>query len=216
MKLNDPFVITISREVGSGGGSVARKLAEKLNVNYVNKELMQALQEKFNLTPGAIEHLKSTKKNWFTDLFEQVAPSPKATVKVGGYTYSRDVPEAVNIQDIYEAEVEILNAIADEGSCVIAGRSAFFVLKDRPNKVDVFITASKEARIKRIMEKQGLSREDAIDLIKTIDEGRDNYVKRFTDLSRYDMRNYDLLLDMDYLTEDEAVAKILDFIGRSA
>lgn len=216
MKLNDPFVITISREVGSGGGSVARKLAEKLNVNYVNKELMQALQEKFNLTPGAIEHLKSTKKNWFTDLFEQVAPSPKATVKVGGYTYSRDVPEAVNVQDIYEAEVEILNAIADEGSCVIAGRSAFFVLKDRPNKVDVFITASKEARIKRIMEKQGLSREDAIDLIKTIDEGRENYVKRYTNLSRYDMRNYDLLLDMDYLTEDEAVAKILDFIGRSA
>ncbi|MBP5168735.1 MAG: cytidylate kinase-like family protein [Oscillospiraceae bacterium] len=216
MKLNEPFVITISREVGSGGGSVARKLAEKLNVNYVNKELMQALQEKFNLTPGAIEHLKSTKKNWFTDLFEQVAPSPKATVKVGGYTYSRDVPEAVNIQDIYEAEVEILNAIADEGSCVIAGRSAFFVLKDRPNKVDVFITASKEARIKRIMEKQGLSREDAIDLIKTIDEGRENYVKRYTNLSRYDMRNYDLLLDMDYLTEDEAVAKILDFIGRSA
>ena len=216
MKLNDPFVITISREVGSGGGSVARKLAEKLNVNYVNKELMQALQEKFNLTPGAIEHLKSTKKNWFTDLFEQVAPSPKATVKVGGYTYSRDVPEAINIQDIYEAEVEILNAIADEGSCVIAGRSAFFVLKDRPNKVDVFITASKEARIKRIMEKQGLSREDAIDLIKTIDEGRENYVKRYTTLTRYDMRNYDLLLDMDYLTEDEAVAKILDFIGRSA
>ena len=216
MKLNDPFVITISREVGSGGGSVARKLAEKLNVNYVNKQLMQALEEKFNLTPGGIEHLKSTKKNWFTDLFEQVAPSPKATVKVGGYTYSRDVPEAVNIQDIYEAEVEILNAIADEGSCVIAGRSAFFVLKGRPNKVDIFITASKEARIKRIMEKQGLSREDAIDLIKTIDEGRDNYVKRFTDLSRYDMRNYDLLLDMDYLTEDEAVAKILDFIGRSA
>ena len=63
MKLNDPFVITISREVGSGGGSVARKLAEKLNVNYINKQLMQALEERFNLTPAGIEHLKSTKKN---------------------------------------------------------------------------------------------------------------------------------------------------------
>ena len=80
--------------------------------------------------------------------------------------------------------------------------------------MDIFITASKEARIKRIMEKQGLSREDAVHVIKTIDEGRDNYVKRFTDLSRYDMRNYDLILDMDYLTEDEAVEKILAFIGR--
>lgn len=214
MKLNDPFVITISREVGSGGGTVARKLAERLNVNYVSKQLMQALEERFNLTPAGIEHLKSTKKNWFTDMFEQLAPNPKATVKVGGYTFTQEFQEAVTVKDIYKAEKEILNAIADEGSCVIAGRSAFFVLKDRPNKVDIFITASKEARIKRIMEKQGLSREDALHLIKTIDEGRDNYVKRFTDLSRYDMRNYDLLLDMDYLTEDEAVEKILAFIGK--
>ena len=214
MKLNDPFVITISREVGSGGGTVARKLAEKLNVNYVSKQLIQALEDRFNLTSAGIEHLKSTKKNWFTDMFHQVAPIPKATIKVGGYTYSREVPEAVTVNDIYEAEVEILNAIADEGSCVIAGRSAFFVLKDRPNKVDIFITASKEGRIKRIMEKQGLSRENAIHTIETIDEGRDNYVKRFTNLSRYDMRNYDLLLDMDFLTEDEAVDKILEFIGK--
>ena len=49
---------------------------------------------------------------------------------------------------------------------------------------------------------------------ETIDTGRDNYVKRFTDLSRYDMRNYDLILDMDFLTEDEAVEMILAFIGR--
>lgn len=214
MKLSDPFVITISREVGSGGGTVARKLAEKLNVNYVSKQLMQSLEERFNLTPAGIEHLKSTKKNWFTDLFEQVAPTPKATIKVGGYTYSREIQETVTVQDIFEAEKEILNAIADEGSCVIVGRSAFFVLKDRPNKVDIFITASKEARIQRIMDKQGLSREDAIHVIKAIDEGRDNYVKRFTGLSRYDMRNYDLLLDMDYLSEDEAVEKILAFIGK--
>ena len=214
MKLSDPFVITISREVGSGGGTVARKLAEKLNVNYVSKQLMQSLEERFNLTPAGIEHLKSTKKNWFTDLFEQVAPTPKATIKVGGYTYSREIQETVTVQDIFDAVKEILNAIADEGSCVIVGRSAFFVLKDRPNKVDIFITASKEARIQRIMDKQGLSREDAIHVIKAIDEGRDNYVKRFTSLSRYDMRNYDLLLDMDYLSEDEAVEKILAFIGK--
>jgi cytidylate kinase len=214
MKLNDPFVITISREVGSGGGSVGRKLAEKLNVPYSNKQLMQALEEKFNLTRSGIEHLKSTKKNWFADLFEQVAPAPKATIKVGGYTYSREFQEAVTVEDIYEAEKEILNAIADEGSCVITGRSAFFVLKDRPNKVDIFITASKELRIERVMTKQNMSRQEAIQLIDKIDKGRDNYVKRYTDLSRYDMRNYDLILDMDYLTEDEAVEKILTFIGR--
>ncbi|MBQ2171826.1 MAG: cytidylate kinase-like family protein [Bacteroidales bacterium] len=214
MKLNDPFVITISREVGSGGGSVGRKLAEKLNVNYINKQLIQALEERFNLTSSGIEHLKNKKKHWFTDLFEQVAPAPKATIKVGGYTFNREFQEAVTVEDIYEAEKEILNAIADEGSCIITGRSAFFVLKDRPNKVDIFITASKEARIERIMAKQEKTKEEAVKLIETIDNGRDNYVKRYTGLSRYDMRNYDLILDMDYLTEDEAVEKILTFIGK--
>jgi cytidylate kinase len=214
MKLNDPFVITISREVGSGGGSVGRKLAEKLNVNYINKQLIKALEERFNLTSSGIEHLKNKKKHWFTDLFEQVAPAPKATIKVGGYTFNREFQEAVTVEDIYEAEKEILNAIADEGSCIITGRSAFFVLKDRPNKVDIFITASKEARIERIMAKQEKTKEEAVKLIETIDNGRDNYVKRYTGLSRYDMRNYDLILDMDYLTEDEAVEKILTFIGK--
>ena len=214
MKLNDPFVITISREIGTGGGSVGVKLAEKLNVPYSNKQLIQALEEKFNLTKSGIEHLKSTKKNWFADLFEQVAPAPKAAIKVGGYTFSSQVQDAVTIKDIFEAEKEILNAIADEGSCVITGRSAFFVLKGRPNKVDIFITASKETRIERVMAKQNLTREEAVKLVEQVDSGRDNYVKRFTGLSRYDMRNYDLILDMDYLTEDEAVEKILAFIER--
>lgn len=214
MKLNDPFVITISREIGTGGGSVGRKLAEKLNVNYINKQLMQALEEKFNLTSSGIDHLKNKKKHWFTDLFEQVAPAPKATIEVGGYKFSRQFQEAVTVEDIFKAEKEILNAIADEGSCVITGRSAFFVLKDRPDKVDLFITASKAARVARVMAKQNLSEEEAVKLIDKVDEGRDNYVKRYTGLSRYDMRNYDLILDMDYLTEDEAVEKILSYIGR--
>jgi len=214
MKLNDPFVITISREVGSGGRTVGEKLAEKLNVNYVSKQLLQALEEKLSLNRDTIEQLKGSKKNWFTDLFKQVAPAPKETIKVGGYTYSRDFQDPVTLKDIYDAEVEILNAIADEGSCVIAGRSAFFVLKDRPNKVDIFITASKEHRIERIMAKQNMTREEAIELMETIDKGRDNYVKRHTGLSRYDMRNYDLVLDMDSMTEDEAVEKILAFIGK--
>ena len=101
MILNDPFIITISREIGSGGGSVGRKLAEKLNVKYINKQLIRALQEKFNLTKSGIEHLRNKKKNWFTDLFEQASPAPKVTMEVGGYTFSREFPDAVTVKDIY-------------------------------------------------------------------------------------------------------------------
>jgi cytidylate kinase len=212
--MKEPFVITISREVGSGGRTIGRKLAQKLGVRYSDKELIKALEEKFNLTVNGIEKLKGEKKNWLADFIQLVAPVPSAKLLDVDTKYTQEFRSDLSAKDVYEAEKEILNAIADEGSCVIAGRSAFFVLKDRPNKVDIFITASKEARVKRIMEKQGVSREDAIHVIETLDEGRDNYVKRFTDLSRYDMRNYDLILDMDYLTEDEAVEKILAFIEK--
>ena len=215
MTMKDPFVITISRTVGSGGRTIGRKLAERLGVRFSDKELIDALQNKFNLTAESIEELKGKKKRWLDDFIQMVAPVPMSGLLVSGESdYVSEYNQSLSVNDVFEAEKEILNGIADQGSCVIAGRSGFFVLKGRPNKVDIFITASKEARIKRIMEKQGLSREDAIHTIETIDEGRDNYVKRFTNLSRYDMRNYDLLLDMDFLTEDEAVDKILEFIGK--
>ncbi len=215
MKLNDPFVITISREVGSGGRTVGEKLAEKLNVNYVSKELIKALEEKLNLTQAGIEHLKGSKKNWFTDIFKQVAPEPKATIKVGGYTYSRDFQDPVTVQDVYDAEVEILNAIADEGSCVIAGRSAFFVLKDHPNKLNIFIQAPLEKRVRRVMEKQSLTEEEAREVIASVDKSRDTFVQRYAGVSRYDARNYDLVLNVGDLTDDEAVACILKYIKYS-
>jgi cytidylate kinase len=83
------------------------------------------------------------------------------------------------------------------------------------NKVDVFITASLEHRIARVMRKQGLSREQAIEVIERVDKGRDNYIKRYTGKSRYDARNYDLCIDVDKLTEEEAVDLILDFINKA-
>ena len=214
MKLNEPFVITISREVGSGGRTVGRKLAAKLGVHYSDKQLIDTLKEKFNLTSSGIEKLKGEKKNWLADLIQYVAPVPKYNMlsEVEG-KYAVEFRPDVNVKDVYEAEKEILNSIADEGSCVIAGRSGFFVLKDRPNKVDIFVTASLEKRIERVMRKQELTREQAEAVIDSLDKTRDNYVQRYTGVSRYDARNYHLVINMDYLTEDEAVDLILKYLG---
>ena len=118
----------------------------------------------------------------------------------------------MKVDDIFEAESQILRAIADEGSCVIAGRSGFFVLKDHPNKVDIFIQAPLEKRIERVMKKQGLTRQEAQEVIESVDKSRDNYVKRWTDVSRYDARNYDLVLNVGDMTDDEAVAIILKYL----
>ncbi len=212
--MKEPFVVTISREIGSGGRTVGRKLAEKLGVRYSDKDLINALREKFNLTASHIEELKSEKKNWLADFIHWVAPVPKAQNIVD--TDSKFIQEFrsnVTTNDVFKAEMEILEGIAEEGSCVIAGRSGFFVLEDHPNKVDVFITASREHRVARVMHKQNLNEEQAAAVIDSVDKSRENYIKRFTGTSRYDARNYDLVINMDPLTEDEAVDLILAYLN---
>ncbi|MBR4524132.1 MAG: cytidylate kinase-like family protein [Bacteroidales bacterium] len=216
MNTKEPFVITISRELGSGGRTVGRKLAAELNVRYSDKELVDQLMQKFNLTTSGIEQLKGKKKNWMAEFIQFVAPVPKVKMLVDTESkYVQEFRPDLTTDDLYKAESEILEGIAAEGSCVIAGRSGFFVLKDHPNKVDIFITASMEHRIERVMRKQQLSREEAEAAIKRVDEMRDNYVKRYTGTSRYDARNYDLTLNMDNISEDDAVKLILKFIKYS-
>jgi cytidylate kinase len=213
MNTQKDFVITVSRELGSGGRTIGRLLAQKLNVRYSDKELIHSLQQKFNLTTSGIENLKGQKKNWFNDFIQLVAPAPDASLFVeAGSQYIKEFRADLTTDDIHEAEVEIIKAIADEGSCVIAGRSAFFVLRDHPNKVDVFITASMEHRIERVMRKQNLTREQAVEVIERVDKMRDNYIKRYTGKTRYDVRNYQLVINVDDLTEEEAADVILAYI----
>ena len=212
--MKEPFVITLSREVGSGGRTIGRKLAERLGVRFSDKELVDALQAKLNLTAERIEEMKGKKKRWLDDFIQLVAPVPMSGMIVDGESdYITEYNLSKDVNDVFEAEKEILNGIADQGSCVIAGRSGFFVLKNRPNKVDILITASRENRIARIMRKQNLSREQAEDVINSVDKARDNFVKRYTGQSRYDARNYHIVLNMDYLTEDKAVDLIMSYLG---
>ena len=215
MNTNEKFVITISRELGSGGHTIGKKLADKLGVRFCDKELIKELSKRFNLTPSSIERLKSEKKNWLSDFIQRLAPAPSPAGFVGtSHTAGQEFDPTVTTDEIFAAEKEILCAMAEQESCVIAGRSGFFVLKDFPNKVDIFITASKENRIVRTMQKQNFPRELAEEVLGKVDKARENYIQRFAGVSRYDARNYSLTLNVDGMTEDEAVEVILAYIDR--
>jgi len=213
MDINEKFVITISREIGSGGRTIGRKLAEKLGVRFCDKELINALREKFNLRTSEIEKIKGEKKSWLADLIRSTAPIPELVLlKDPNSAYLGNIRVPVTTDEIFEAETEILRAMADESSCVIAGRSGFFVLKDHPNKVDIMITAPFQKRVEHVMAKQSITKEEAALIVEDVDKSRENYVKRYTGKSRYDARNYDLVLNVDGLTEDEAANIILEYI----
>ncbi len=210
MNTNNPFVITINRELGSGGRTVGRKLAEKLGVEYYDKALIQALQEKYQLTAEQIEQLKGREQGWWADLKRTLTgPTNEDTFFV---TKMGSEQEILETEEVFRTETEILKTIAKAESCVIAGRSGFYVFRDHPNHLNILIQASMLSRVARVAQKQNMSREEARMTIEKIDRMRENYVNKYARTSRYDTRNYDLVLNMDEIKEDDAVNIILNYI----
>ncbi len=212
MNLNEKFVITINRELGSGGRTVGRKLAEKLEIPFYDKALIKALQEKYHLSVEEIEKLKGRKQGWWSDFKRQMTGSVMYTnyyiPKVG------DEPELLDTDEVFRTEQEILKGMAEEESCIIAGRSGFFVFRNHPNRLSILIQASKAFRVNRVATKQNTTPEEAAKIIDKVDKMRENYVKKYTKTSRYDTRNYDLVISADGKTEDEIVNFILKYIGK--
>jgi cytidylate kinase len=208
------FVITINRELGSGGRTVGRKLAEKLSVPYYDKLLIQSLQDKYKLSVEEIEKEKGNKHQWLTYLKNAFVAINQNRDELWFYQMvNGEQGDMVTSEEMFKVEQQILKSAAEEQSCVVAGRSGFYVFADHPNHLSIMIQASMEHRIERIMKKQNLTREEAEKVIKHVDQMRENYVKKYTGSSRYDTRNYNLVISMDGKTEDEVVELILNYIG---
>ena len=212
MKKNEKFVITINRELGSGGRTVGRKLAEKLGVKFYDKALIKALEEKYHLTVEEIERLKGQKHNWWADFERVVGIGPGMTAN---YYLSQKGDESglLTTKEMFKAETEILKGIAEERSCVVAGRSGFFVYRYHPNHLSILIQASMEHRVERVARKQNMTEDEARKTIERVDKMRENYVKKYTGTSRYDTRNYQLVISADGKTEEEMADIIMQYIG---
>ncbi|MBP3756258.1 MAG: cytidylate kinase-like family protein [Prevotella sp.] len=214
MDKSQKYVITINRELGSGGRTVGRKLAEKLNVPFYDKALINELKEKFHLDTEEIEKVKATKSDWWREFINSALYLGQGMNEMWYYQrMTNQDAYLLTSSDMFKVEKEILENVAKEESCVIAGRSGFSVFAEHPNHLSIFIQAPTEYRIQRIMTKQDLSRDEAEKVIKKVDEMREAYVKKYAGTSRYDTRNYDLVINMEGKTEDEVVELILQYIG---
>jgi len=206
MKKSEKYVITINRELGSGGRTVGRLLSQRLQVKYYDKALIEQLTQKFNLTVEEIERIKGQKKTWWTEFnnYYQVLNSTSKPMQA---------ETMISSKILFESEKKILNALAAEESCVVAGRSGFLVFRDHPNHLNIFIEASMEHRIQRLMRKKNIMRQEAIDIIKKVDKEREIFIQKYEDTSRYDTRNYHLIINMDELSEEGAVGVIMSYIN---
>ena len=209
MNKNEKFVITINREVGSGGRTVGRKLAEKLGVKYCDKAVIEGLTQKFGLSPERIEEIKAQKKTWWNEI------NSYYQTLVNSAEQPMEAEVKLDNKTMFETEKRILQELAAQSSCVIAGRAGFIVFRDWPNHLNVFIQASMDHRIKRIMNRRNVTLDDARAIIAKMDATREAYIKKYEDTTRYDTRNYNLVIQMDDLTEDDAAEIIIDYFNRA-
>lgn len=156
-------VIVIGRQYGSGGHDIGKALAEKLGYDFYDNEIIQMAAGSTGYDPQFIRDKEENMSNSFLfDLISQM------------YVYS-DTREAPR-DEIFESEGHVIRELAEKGNCVIVGRCADYVLGDRPCTLKVYLHASENYRVKRIMKAENLSSEDALQKIRRMDRRRsDNY-----------------------------------------
>lgn len=201
------FVITINREAGSGGKEIATKLGRLLGVKVYGKEILASILEKYKLTPEEIEDIKAAKPGWWSDFcrfYKQFG-----TMDTTAYESFE-----VDSERLYHEEEKILKELAAQESCIIVGRTGFQIFKDNPNALRLLIIANPECRIKRLMEKHDVDEKGAREIMERTDKARDNYTKAFTETSRYDARNYDMVLNVSGFTTDQVAQFLAENVRR--
>lgn len=214
MNKNENFIITINRELGSGGRTVGRLLAEKLGVAFYDKWLINELKNKFNISTEEVEKVKGGNSSWWREMLNSAIYMGEKMSEINSVPHPpMDAYHLVTTDDMYKVETEIFSHLADNESCIVAGRTGFYVFRNHPNHLSILIQASMPFRVERVMRKQNMTEDEARKTIEKVDKMRENYVKKFTKTSRYDTRNYDLVISADNKTEDEIVGLILNYIG---
>ncbi len=186
--MNGKIVIAIGREFGSGGREIARKVAEKLGIKLYDKELITLIAKNSGMSEAVLHDVDETATNSFLYALSSGAFSGSPIVSSG----SAMLP--VN-DKAFIACSKIIKDLAEKESCVIVGRCAESVLKDRDDLLTVFVSADLELRIDRIVEYEGISRSEAATVIKRADKKRAGYHNYYSD-TRWGSRNaYDLCIN---------------------
>ena len=186
-------IITISREFGSGGRFIGEEVAKKLGISYYDKDIIGQIAEQSGFSPEYIR--------------ENAELSPKKGLFA--YAFSgRDIT-GKSVEDmVYEAQRNVILKIAEKESCVIIGRNADFILKDREDVLNVFIEGNKPEKAARIKKLYQKSDDEVKKLLKDVDKKRSVNYRYFTDKEWGNRKNYDLVLNSSVLGYDKCIELI--------
>ena len=177
-------IITISREFGSGGRFIGEEVAKQLGIAYYSENIIDQIAQQSGLSPEYIE--------------ENAELSPKR----GFFAYAfsgRDITGKSVDDMLYEAQRKVILEIAEKEPCVLIGRNADFILKDREDVLNVFIYGDMPEKIKRICKLYDVTEDGAVKLIKDTDKRRRTNYNFYTEQKWGMAKNYTLSLNSSQL-----------------
>lgn len=192
------IVVTIGRHFGSGGKEIGRKVAEKLGVTFYDEELVTMAAEKSNISRDVLNNVD-----------EKATGSLLYSLVMGGGLRGLTTPlyYEMPINDkLFIAQSDVIKKLAAEGSCVIVGRCADYVLENSQyNTLNVFLYADMEYKIARIEKLYNLDRKAAADRINKTERQRKSYYNYYSNKEWGSMTGYDLCLNVSKIGIDRAV-----------
>ena len=197
------FVITIARGFGSGGRTIGRLLAERLDINYYDGELIRLASEEsginIELFGKADEHVKTT-------LFKRYNRS------YGYKLIPPDSSEFSSDDNLFNYQARIIRSLAEKQDCVIIGRCSDYILKDDPKAIRLLIVADRQSCIRNVTELYGIHPKEADDRIEELDGARADYYKYYTGREWDDPVNYDLCINTAKYGFEKTVDMILAYM----
>ena len=204
MEKNKHIIICVGRQLGSGGHDIARMLAMDFNAKYYDKELLNLAAKESGISEKFFEQ-NDERRGIFRSLFHLHASH------VGDNNmYNNDFSQ----ENLFKFQSDAIMKAADEGSCVFVGRCADYVLRERKDVVNVFVSASLEFRIKQIMAKQNIDYPAARKFIEQREGSRASFYNYYTGKKWGAAESYDLCIDASILGLQATEKLIVDFIRK--
>ncbi len=194
------LIVTLSREYGSGGLEIGRALAEALDLPCYDKKLLSIAAEKSGFSEELLRQAESKATN---SLLYSLATS----LGVGAYG-----PDTLSLYDkMYLAQFDVIRQVAEEGSCVIVGRCADYVLRDQENCRHFFLHAPLEDRMNRAIKEYGDEPSNIKSVVLKHDKARANYYYHYTNQKWGDAKLYDMTLNTSSTGPEGAVKMLFPF-----
>lgn len=193
----EKYVVTISRQFASMGRSIAQDMSEKLGIEFYDRDIVEYTAKRLGQPVSVISDTEENDKTMF---------------------FRRQYPLGMghaNMQDeIFDVQTNIIRDLAEKDSCIIVGRCANYVLRDKPNVLNVFIYAPLDARLKNCVELLGMEEAKALPMIRNVDTARERYRKHYCREADTFYDYHDLFIDSSRFGVEGTADVLCDVVKR--